>query len=72
MSWWSRNWPWSEEQRERRRKVRQTDERFQQQLKEAEERQFNLEAAVVTVREQREQREALSQRQPSADPVMQE
>jgi hypothetical protein len=71
MSLWSYIWPWGKGWRERVKKERQIEERFQKQLQEAEQRQFNLEAAVTTIREDRELRETVSQR-PSADPVMQE
>ena len=69
MSIWSYLWPWSKERQERAERARQVEERFQEQLKEAEKRQFNLQAAVETIREQRELRETISQRSPSTDPV---
>jgi len=72
MSLWSYLWPWSRERQERAERAKQVEKRFQAQLKEAEKRQFNLQAAVETIREDRERRETESQRRPSMDPVLQE
>ena len=72
MTLWSYLWPWSKERQERAEKAKQVEKRFQAQLKEAERRQFNLKAAVDTIREERKRRETQSQRTPSIDPVMQE
>ena len=71
MTLWSYLWPWSKERQERAEKSRQIEERFQAQLKEAEKRQFNLRAAVDTIRGDRERRETEGKR-PSMDPLMQE
>lgn len=54
---WSYLWPWSKARRERLRRVKQVEERFQAQLREAEARQFDLQTAVSTIREQREHRQ---------------
>lgn len=72
MTLWSYLWPWSKERQERVEKAKQIEKRFKAQLEEAEKRQFNLQAAVETIREDRERRATESQRRPSMDPVLQE
>lgn len=59
--WFERIWPFGREKRAQRRKIEQA---FQEQLKEAYQRRGDLEEAARQLREEREHRQAESQRVP--------
>jgi hypothetical protein len=68
MSIWHYIWPWSKEAA----KARKVQERFEQQLKEAESRQDCLLAAVDRLREEREKRQSALRLTMPSSPILQD
>ena len=73
MSIWSYLWPWSKERQERLEEAKKIEEKFAEQLKEAEVRQFDLQTAVEALRQERERRKTLKSRPPlNSQPVLEQ
>lgn len=58
MNLWHYLWPWSQQRKDRANKEREVEQRFQQQLKEAKQRQESLKVAADKIRQEREGRQS--------------